>query len=290
MLIATHNGKFHADDVFGVALLLLLFPEARLIRTRDGAKLAEADIVLDVGAVYDPASRRFDHHQKGAPKRSNDITYSAFGLLWKEYGLQYCDGNKELWRRIDEKLIQYIDARDNGNEVYVLNEKNVTPFTISDNVSLFNPLTNSTEDFDSQFMKAVERATTDLDRLKAVIQDQLTNETYFEQQYAQSSDKRFAVLDKYLDIVGIAERHPELLFVVFPEEANAQWMLHTVRVKPSEFKTRKPLPEAWQSLQNEELAEVTGVVDAVFCHAGRFVAAARSKEGTMRLLELALGE
>lgn len=289
MLIATHNGKFHADDVFGAALLLKLFPEAQLLRSRDGALLAEADVVFDVGAVFDPVLKRFDHHQQGAPKRPNGITYSAFGLLWREYGRVYCDGNEELWRRIDEELVQGIDARDNGVELYVLNDKNVKPSTVSDILGLFNP-PHGENDFDSRFMKAVEMATEILDLQKATILGQLAGEAYFEEIYAASTDKRFVVLDKYLDVVGIAEKCPELLFVVFPAEANAQWMLMTVRVSLAGFATRKPLPTKWASLRNEEMAAVTGVADSVFCHAQRFVAAARSKEGAMSLLEMALNE
>lgn len=34
-------------------------------RTRDPAVLDTCDIVVDVGAVYDEAKQRFDHHQRG---------------------------------------------------------------------------------------------------------------------------------------------------------------------------------------------------------------------------------
>ena len=39
--------------------------DATVVRTRDPDALKECDIVVDVGGVYDPASLRFDHHQKG---------------------------------------------------------------------------------------------------------------------------------------------------------------------------------------------------------------------------------
>jgi len=38
---------------------------ADLKRTRDQAILDTCDIVVDVGAVYDEAKQRFDHHQRG---------------------------------------------------------------------------------------------------------------------------------------------------------------------------------------------------------------------------------
>ena len=47
--VATHNGKFHADDVFAVATLSLVFAsEIQVCRTRDEVTIATADIVVDV--------------------------------------------------------------------------------------------------------------------------------------------------------------------------------------------------------------------------------------------------
>ncbi|MDO8564969.1 MAG: MYG1 family protein, partial [bacterium] len=62
--IVTHEGKFHADDVFAVATLLLaLQDEAEVRRTRDEEDVASADIAVDVGGIYDAEKNRFDHHQ-----------------------------------------------------------------------------------------------------------------------------------------------------------------------------------------------------------------------------------
>lgn len=65
MIIATHNGKFHADEVFAVSLLKRLdrFADAEVVRTRDPEVLKTADVVVDVGGQYDPATHRYDHHQ-----------------------------------------------------------------------------------------------------------------------------------------------------------------------------------------------------------------------------------
>ncbi|MEX2010580.1 MAG: MYG1 family protein, partial [Parcubacteria group bacterium] len=47
--IATHSGMYHADDVFAVATLLMVYPDAEVIRTRDMEKIQEAEIAVDVG-------------------------------------------------------------------------------------------------------------------------------------------------------------------------------------------------------------------------------------------------
>jgi uncharacterized UPF0160 family protein len=80
--IVTHNGNFHADDVFSVAALKSIFSSFTLIRTRDLEIISTADIVIDVGGEYDPEKGRFDHHQRGnAGERENGIPYSSFGLM-----------------------------------------------------------------------------------------------------------------------------------------------------------------------------------------------------------------
>ncbi|MEY2683050.1 MAG: hypothetical protein RJA09_194, partial [Pseudomonadota bacterium] len=64
-LIATHNGTFHADDVFGVGVLMGVFPNHQLLRTRQQAAIDAADFAVDVGGTWVPERGRFDHHQRG---------------------------------------------------------------------------------------------------------------------------------------------------------------------------------------------------------------------------------
>ena len=54
------------------------------------------------------------------------------------------------------------------------------------------------------------------------------------------------------------------------------------------FANRKDLPAAWAGLNGEELAAVTGVADAIFCHAKRFMAAAESRDGVQALVRQAV--
>ena len=81
-IVVTHDGIFHADEVFAVALLSIVFyNNINVVRTRSKAELMLAVAspivwVVDVGGVYDPDKLCFDHHQ--------DITLaSAAGLVWQ---------------------------------------------------------------------------------------------------------------------------------------------------------------------------------------------------------------
>ena len=97
--IATHSGTFHADDVFGVGILMGVFPSHTLLRTRNKDLIATADFVVDVGGTWDAATGRFDHHQRGfegaRPARLVDglsvpgVGYASAGLVWSAFGAAY---------------------------------------------------------------------------------------------------------------------------------------------------------------------------------------------------------
>jgi uncharacterized UPF0160 family protein len=63
-----------------------------------------------------------------------------------------------------------------------------------------------------------------------------------------------------------------------------------VPVSAESFDARADLPEAWAGLRDADLAAVTGVPDAGFCHNGRFIAAAKSFEGILEMARQALRE
>ena len=64
--------------------------------------------------------------------------------------------------------------------------------------------------------------------------------------------------------------------------------MKALRLGPSAFATRIKFPESWAGKRDKDLAEVSGVSDSVFCHNGRFLAVAKSKEGALALAKLAL--
>ena len=120
--LITHNGSFHADDLFACATLILVMEienmDYEIVRTRDMESIKNADYVFDVGGIYDADTNRYDHHQRGgAGARINGIPYSSFGLIWKHFGLKLCGGNMDAWQIIDEGIASPIDAGDNGIDI-----------------------------------------------------------------------------------------------------------------------------------------------------------------------------
>jgi uncharacterized UPF0160 family protein len=118
MKASTHDGRFHADEIFALAVLKLIFPDLEIVRSRDEKVYKKADIIVDVGHVYDPENLIFDHHQRSfSIKRESGIPYASFGLAWKQYGESLC-GSSQTAEYIDSVIVQAIDADDNGIEIY----------------------------------------------------------------------------------------------------------------------------------------------------------------------------
>jgi uncharacterized UPF0160 family protein len=154
-MIITHSGAFDPDDVLAVATLQLYLgiENTRVIRSRDEATIAAGDYVVDVGGVYDPANRRFDHHQNGVPQRENGVPYSAFGLIWREYG-EVVAGGHEAAADIERRLVQPIDAADNHQTVCHPGMSGLTAFEFFDVIDALKPVLGSEETNDQQFMVA----------------------------------------------------------------------------------------------------------------------------------------
>jgi len=79
-----------------------------------------------------------------------------------------------------------------------------------------------------------------------------------------------------------------LLFVVHPREKD--WCLTTIRRADEGFEVRADLPAAWAGLTDRDLEAVCGVEGASFCHNGRFIAAARTRQAALAMAELAVKE
>jgi len=282
--IVTHNGNFHADDVFSIAALKSVFPSFTLIRTRDLELISKADIVVDVGGEHDSDTDRFDHHQRGgAGERENGIPYSSFGLIWQKYGLEICQGNQDAANAVDAGLVSTIDAIDCGHVEGVS-----TGISLSQTISMFNPTWQEDSHFDTCFDEAVDFASRVLTRFIASANGGISAKEIVAKAIDTAEDPRVIVLDKYTPwkrtVHALSE---EALFIVYPSQTG-QWRIQTVPVELGSFENRKSLPKQWAGLSDNELKEVTGIDDAMFCHNGLFIAGAESFESTMKMATIAL--
>jgi len=294
--IATHNGSFHADDIFACVTLLLYFKQqgkkVRIIRTRDQSDIDGADIVVDVGGVYDLETKRFDHHQsKGAGKRENGIPYASFGLVWMTYGFDLC-GNQEIVDDIDRRLVQPIDAIDNGVSISESTECGLYDYGIHGIVSAYQCTWKEAGETEKQYRNFMDLVSFFSDVLKREIEKahhRLEMVELIEDIYTKAQRKDILEVPYHVTIgslMQVLESHKEVQFVIC--KSNTNWKALALRKEACSFENRTSLPEAWDGKRNEELQEISGVDDALFCHNALFMAVAKSKEGAWKLAEQAV--
>jgi len=288
-LVATHSGNFHTDEVFACAVLSILNNgEVDIVRSRDPEVWATADYVVDVCGEYDPARGLFDHHQEGgAGARQNGIPYSSLGLVWKEFG-EKITGSPYVARMIDERIVQPVDAGDNGVTTFTIT-RDVSPYILQDLIAAFRPGWNESRTVDEGFFEAFDVAKKILAREITRTQTEEGGKKHAEEAYENAEDKRIIVLEDHFPWYEALGTKPEPLFVVKPDRGNmGKWKIESVRSDVHAFKNRKDLPSVWAGKMNTELAEISGVPDALFCHNKLFVAVAGSKEGALKLAQLAV--
>jgi len=290
--VATHDGGFHADDVFAVAALRLVEPPLALVRTRDRALLDQADVRVDVGLRDDPATGDFDHHQKGgAGARANGIPYASFGLVWRHHGAAICGGDARVADRVDARLVQGVDAIDTGFTLSQPVLDGVRPLDVSDLVDAFNPHWDE-DPSDAERLARFDEAAA---LAGGILRRAIAAATAAERAHAlvcaaiaRAEDPRVIELERSMPWhEAVVTGAPEALYVVY-RKAPDDWRVQAVPQALGTFTNRRPLPEPWAGLQAAELAALTGVEDAVFCHGARFLAVARSRAGIRELVRQAL--
>jgi uncharacterized UPF0160 family protein len=111
--------------------------------------------------------------------------------------------------------------------------------------------------------------------------------TIVEQAIASAADPRLVELSVNAPWKrALVPASSQALYVIYPKRLG--YGLEGVPRELGSFELRRELPGAWAGLEGEQLVQATGVADAVFCHAKRFLVVARSHEGILHLAELAL--
>ena len=304
--LVTHSGKFHCDEVFAHAVLRLALGlhtpggDYTLVRTRNPALIEGGDIVWDVGAMFDPATNRFDHHQRGAPLRPDGTPFSSAGLVWQVYGEravaallppQEAHFAAGITGIIDTGVVRRIDELDNGVSVRgpLVDDTLGLAALIGDcNPSWDDPAATGETAGDAAFLEATDLAAGVLRRRVNGVRARLAAEEIVVTCHAAGDDPRILVLATGMPWKNAVFAHDlPVLFTVSPA-SNGNWMVDAMPPEPGSFAQRLPLPESWAGLQGQELAALSGVEDAVFVHLRRFVGAARSRQGALAMARRAL--
>jgi uncharacterized UPF0160 family protein len=298
--LVTHSGGFHADEVLSTVILTRLYPDARLIRSRAPEWISAGDdrIIFDVGGRYDPEAGVFDHHQRGAPTRDDGQPYSSFGLIWKQFGRVYLAQQgvpdqfaEAVHASFDASFVLPIDLIDNGalspDSAGVLG-----PLSLPSLLETLKPPFDETdrEATDRAFHGAVSIARAFVEAKISQIHAKLRAEALVLEAIAAAGEGRVLGLRTGMPfrsaIVKAGADH--LLFLVHPRETD--WCLTGIRRSEEGFDLRANLPAAWAGLSGAALEAATGVAGASFCHNGRFIAAAATRDAALALAALAVKE
>lgn len=267
---------------------MFIYPDATLKRTRDDEEIRNADIAVDVSGKNDPDKERFDHHQEGgAGKRENGIPYGSFGLVWKKYG-PIISKNPRVADLVDKKMVQPIDAADNGYMLYKPTHPNVNPYLFDSVLNALTPTWRDKESIDETFFELIPF-------VQIILKKEIEKAQYFfedieavKKEYRNTENKNIIVLEHSYPWKSILSNHKEPMFVVHPDQNTGEWVIACVKKNPRAHEYRKMLPQSWAGKKKGDLAAVTGVSDAEFCHNKRFIAKAWSKEGAIKMAHLAV--
>lgn len=281
MLVATHSGPFHADDVMAFALVqAFVDSDATVIRTRDAARIVEADLVIDVGGIFDPETLRFDHHQATyeGPRSSAGMV-----LDWLQETGAVAEGLAEMLR---EAGVNYVDDVDNGR---VAPSQTVPCFARL--VEAFNQPATNFDEFDRAFVSAVGMARGWIEGVRSEQAKLVEAEVEVHEAMKRAEDAGSNVLElsRYLRwkvpyFANGGETHPTE-FALFPG-TDGSTRIVAIPPKLGDFSQKRSLPEEWAGLMDEVLSEVVGLPGCRFCHKNRFIAVFEDRETALQAMRL----
>ncbi|SNR40739.1 MYG1 family protein [Puniceibacterium sediminis] len=296
--LVTHSGGFHADELLSSAVLGRIFPDAKIVRSRSPEWITPgADrIVYDVGGDYDPDQFIFDHHQRDAPLREDGQPYSSFGLIWKHFGHDYLrlmsvppEDLDTVHASFDAGFVLLIDLLDNG----AISPSVAGPMAGMTLPALLESLKpvfdNNDPDAENRgFHAACQIAQSFVEARIARIAAKMRAEGMVRQAIRRAGDSRILELPMGMPfrptVVKAGADH--LLFVINPR--GEDWSLTGIRRHEEGFEQRADLPVTWAGLTNEELEQASGVKGASFCHNGRFIAVAKTREAIVEMARIAV--
>ncbi len=280
MRVVTHSGKFHADDVLAWALLRQFHPQSStlsLIRTRDTTTIESADIVFDVGGIYDPARGRFDHHQN---EYTGPLSSAGMVLLWL-FESKWIEPKLRQW--LDDSIVSYVDDVDNGR----VEERPSVP-CFSRMVDLFNAPANTLEEFDQQFQIASNMALGMVQGLQSKYnKEQAATQTVLHAMNGHREFNNLMEFSEYLSWKGTyyangGAEHPTE-FVLYPS-MHETCQVSAIPPTIDSFDQKRSFPQEWAGLRDEELTAVTGV-PSIFCHKNRFIAVFETRDAAIEAMK-----
>ena len=318
-LIGTHDGSFHCDEALAVSMLKLLpaYADATVVRTRNPELLNQCGIVVDVGAVYDHTTNRYDHHQREftGVLDGYGTKLSSAGLVYKHFGkdiIRTILGGKDVdekfvdicFHKLYKGFMEHIDAIDNGVSIADGPLKYHVSTSLSSRVGGLNPNWNeeqTPEIFNAKFVEAMTLTCTEF----VTATKALADNWWPAREIVQTAmDSRFDVHPSGSIIVlsqacpwkdhlfELPDEGKPVLYALF-QDTGGSWRIQAVPQDPTSFICRKKLPDDWCGVRDSNLDAKLAAAGfaqdgAIFVHAGGFIGGHKLKEGALYMASKAL--
>ena len=270
---------------------------------------------------YDHHQRTFSHTFLSRPTKlsSAGLVYLHFGkgIIAQHTKLSEDSAEVEiLWKKLYEDFIEALDANDNGISAYDPAETKGLQKRFNDSGvslgSLVGDLNWHYEVDEEQKSSEIVQAEEDERFLNAsglmgstfvrkldyhwkawLPARTLVRETYTKRKEFDEKG-RIILFDKgcpwrdHLYTIEAEENVSEQekpLYVLYPEseKEDSRWRVQAVAVSKDSFESRKPLPEAWRGVRDDELSKLSSIYGCIFVHASGFIGGNATKEGALAM-------
>ena len=269
--IATHNGKFHADELLSIAMIKYAIERAsslsstrkcpvkfEIIRTRDQKKIEEADIAVDVG------DGQFDHHST-TDRYPNGIQMSSCGKV-----LSAVEGDSVLVALMNSWTLYAVQTTDNGEKSFKFTNNFFNWVGLMNET--YSEMKASDQNNDKPFYLALEMVEILYKRMYKAAKEHILAQGYlqhctrhFRQQILELPSS--SVPWKYF----VAFQLPTIKAILCPDSSNDTWTVRWVPKYMGAHETKLLWPVEWRSEKdacegNTTLAAKKYEFGCRFCH------------------------
>ncbi|MEW5309072.1 MAG: hypothetical protein WDW38_000983 [Sanguina aurantia] len=272
-----------------------------------------------MSGVYEEASNRFDHHQRGFAHvfgHGFNTKLSSAGLVYKHYGREVVASLLSLdashpdvevvYLQVYKHFIEAVDAVDNGIAQWegAAPPKYLNNTTLSSRVGSLNPKwsdDSSDEVLYAQFHKAVELTGSEFQECVTYVSKYwLPARSYvkaaLESRFSVDPSGSIILLSRvcpwkehlYQLEEEMAISAPGTLFCLYEDESEKKWRIQAVSVGPGSFDNRRSMPAAWRGVRDQALTDLTGIPGCVFVHAAGFIGGNSTYAGALEMARQSL--
>ncbi len=260
--IVTHNGTFHSDEVFAIALIKSVFGDDKynICRTRDIEILEKSKsdphvFVIDLGGEFNNDMLNFDHHQQ-----HESVNDKSAVMLVLEYLISVDKLNVAEGDYLRKNIISFISNWDLGLEQSTANYFHKPLPKI---ISAFNRFNLSGVEEDLQFDKALEFVVQIIENERnAFLELQKAKQNF--NSYNTVSNDVILFNDYSPQYLGMIKDLKNIKFYIHPMDNN--WTVKAVDIN------KAPLPKV---INRDNL---------VFAHKSRFITVFDDKKAAINFI------